>query len=328
MGPFPVGVRTIEFRDTSRPKDDGSPRILLTEVWYPASEAARGQPGVSYDMRPMLTPEQQAKIAELKIPLLETPAVRDAPARTDRGPYPLVVFSHGQGGIRWQSTFYTVLLASHGYVVVSPDHEGNTIADALADRLTPPTEGVGNRPGDVSILLTLISRLKAEHPLANMVDMERVGVTGHSFGGLTSLRVAALDKRVKVIVPQTPPSTELSWIGISPVQLDIPVMIQASRLDRTLPWTEHIDPSWGDFKRPRYLMELVTGGHFTFSDLCGFNLEEIAKKVDIDVGDVLSDGCGPTAPPAAQAQRMINHFAVGLFNSVLRHSPGSAAPLT
>ncbi len=329
MGPFPVGVRTMVFKDTNRRKEDGSPRLIVTEIWYPATEAARGQPGETYDLVPLLTEEQQKQIEGTEVPILKTTAVRDAPPRTDRAPYPVVVFSHGQGGIRWQSTYYTVTLASHGYVVLSPDHEGNTLDKILTNgNLTPTTEGVENRPADVSMLLTLFGRLKADDPLYGMADKERIGLTGHSFGGLTSLRTAALDERIKVIVPQTPPSAELSWIALPPVELKIPVMIQAGREDRTLPWDEHIEPSWPMLKKPRYLVELVHGGHFTFSDLCAFNLDAIAKKVGIDAGDVLNDGCLPPAPPAATAQKLINHSAIALFNSVLRGSPGSAALLS
>src|SRR5262249_27794141 len=56
-------------------------------------------------------------------------AVRDAAPRAGR--FPLVAFSHGYGGHRRQSTFLCTHLASHGYVVVSADHAGNTVLDAL-----------------------------------------------------------------------------------------------------------------------------------------------------------------------------------------------------
>ena len=42
---------------------------------------------------------------------------------------PVLVFSHGWGGIRWQSAFLTEHLASHGYVVIAPDHTHNTFLD-------------------------------------------------------------------------------------------------------------------------------------------------------------------------------------------------------
>src|SRR5262245_4059584 len=48
---------------------------------------------------------------------------------TEDGPHPLVLFSHTSRGHRRQSTFLTSHLASHGYVVGSVDHVGNTATD-------------------------------------------------------------------------------------------------------------------------------------------------------------------------------------------------------
>jgi hypothetical protein len=40
---------------------------------------------------------------------------------------PVVLFSHGNMSFRYQSFFLTEHLARHGYVVVAPDHFGNTL---------------------------------------------------------------------------------------------------------------------------------------------------------------------------------------------------------
>ena len=45
-GPYAVGVRTIQLTDESR-QEDGAPRQLQTEVWYPA--AATGKPSTFSD---------------------------------------------------------------------------------------------------------------------------------------------------------------------------------------------------------------------------------------------------------------------------------------
>src|SRR5688572_15425905 len=69
-GPFPVGVRTVTFEDTGRRKLDGSPRVLVTEIWYPATQATRGKPGTLYDIKALFTVEQQASLGE--VPLFAT----------------------------------------------------------------------------------------------------------------------------------------------------------------------------------------------------------------------------------------------------------------
>jgi|APLak6261679142_1056127.scaffolds.fasta_scaffold00010_62 predicted dienelactone hydrolase len=329
-GPYPVGVRTVVFEDTGRRKPDGTPRKLVTEIWYPAVQSTRGQPTVSYDIFSVFTPEQQAAIGVGTIPLLQTAAVRDAEPARAHGKFPLVIFSHGQAAVRWQSTYYTVLLASHGYVVASTDHEGGTLFDVVRGQLQNVAVGVETRPADVTYLLSRFERLKSDDPLYGLLDFERIGVTGHSFGALTSLRVAAMDKRVKAIVPQAPVDANLAWVGLTqPVVLGIPVHIQAAHADRTLPWDSNIEPTLLVMQRPFWLLDIVKGGHFTFSDLCGFDLASIADRVQLDipgadVRKVLEDGCGPTSPPASVAQPVINHFAISFFNAQLK---GSAASL-
>lgn len=333
-GPFPVGVRTVTYEDTGRRKPDGSPRTLVTEIWYPATQETRGQPGVSYDITSVFTDEQRAKLAGTQAPILQTSAVRDAPLATAHGPFPLIIFAHGMGAIRWQSTYYTVLLASHGYVVVSCDHEGGTLYDLVRGQMESTTEGFEHRPGDVIYLMNRLSHLKADDPLYGMLDLEHIGVTGHSFGAFTSFRVAALDSRVKAIVPQAPTDVTLAWAGLpTPVHLGIPVMVQAAHDDKTLEWDTNIAPSWPLLERPRWLLDIVHGGHFTFSDLCAFDLAALAEQVKldvmgVDVNKVLGDGCAPPAPPASVAQPLINHFAIAFFNASLRGSEGSKALLT
>jgi predicted dienelactone hydrolase len=226
-----------------------------------------------------------------------------------------------------------VLLASHGYVVVSPDHEGGTLDYAVRNQLQDVGIGIATRPADVQYLITAYQRLPETDPLFGLIATDKVGVTGHSFGALTSLRVAAIDKRVKVIVPQAPPSTDLFFVDLGTPNLGIPVMVQGARKDRTLKWDEHVAPTWSAMKKPRWLLDITEGGHFTFSDICAFDLAAVSDNIRLDipganVRSVLSDGCAPPAPGAAVAQPLMNHFAVALFNGTLRDSPGSLELLT
>jgi predicted dienelactone hydrolase len=336
LGPYAVGVRTQTIEDTGRKKPDGGARLLVTEVWYPAAVGTTGE-GATYDLTDSFTDEHRRQMADagVVLPILETSAVRDAAPDQDHGPYPLIVFSHGQGGIRWQSTFYTVALASHGYVVVAPDHEGGTMADAVRNELEPALIGFDHRPQDVRVLIQRFSKLNAADPLFGLLDLNHVGVTGHSFGALTSLRVAVLDDRVKAIVPMAPTSTDIAWIGFDPKPvLTIPVQIQGGGKDQTLDYAEHVQLAWNDMKRPRWLLDILEGGHFTFSDLCEFDLGRVLSSVTLDipgagnVQEVLDDGCIAPAPPPSVAQPLMNHFAIGFFNGTLRGSSASLDLLT
>lgn len=332
-GPYPVGVRTMTFVDDERttPGKDG-PRTLVVEVWYPAAESARGAPGTSYVLYDQLPPDLQEGLAPEDLGTVETDAVRDAPARAGEV-FPVVVFSHGKGGVRQQSTFYTVPLASHGYVVVAPDHEGDTVVDLLRSRDLALDDTVTHgqlRPRDVSFLLTSLEELPDDEPLKPILDLRRVGATGHSFGAFTSFRAAGGDDRIDAIVAHTP-------VGYTPTQLEletriedfgIPYLIAAGGLDRTLPADVHADSLWAHMTPPRFYLTLSRAGHFTFSDLCVLDVAAIDAALDIDASNVLEDGCGPENTPAPRAQAAIDHYSIGLFNAYLRASTGTLDLLT
>ncbi|MCH9683530.1 MAG: hypothetical protein K0V04_18980, partial [Deltaproteobacteria bacterium] len=241
MGPYPVGVMTVELFDDGRVDDMGQPRPLVTEIWYPAVEDARGQAGYVYTQDDIFTDEALALLTEQVDIELVSDAVRDAAPRDVDDTFPVVLFSHGSSGVRMQSTFLTVFLASHGYVVASPDHAGNTLSDAVIQGGTTTEaqlESIGLRPDDQMFVLSYLQQLPAEDPLGAIVDGSRVGAAGHSLGALTTLRLLAQDRPIDVAVAQTPPGYDVVWFGalaLEPEDLTIPVMIQAGEVDATTP---------------------------------------------------------------------------------------------
>jgi len=196
-GPHPVGVQTRVLVDVSR-----ASRRVEVELWYPSAAAHAGQD---------VSPAQQDRYSLYGAANLVQAAVRAAdPAE---GAFPLVVFSHGMAGHRRQSTFVCTHLASHGYVVASPDHGGNSLADLMAlalrirEQQVPADieaviEGyVHDRPQDVALILDARDdgRLALPH-----IASTPAAVTGHSFGGFTALVVAARDVRVGSVVALAP----------------------------------------------------------------------------------------------------------------------------
>ena len=198
-GPFPVGVRTASLTDPARQ------RLLPTEVWYPATDAYAGQDVAEstrdmYEFLPGLPPVWQE-------------AARNAAPR--RGSYPLIAFSHGFGGHRRQTTFLCTHLASHGYVVAAPDHTGNTIFDiiqmvmalhsgaAMPDPTAIVKEFIVARPADIRFMIDRTLDGTAGN-LASIIDANRVGMTGHSFGGWTTLVVTACEPRICAALPLAP----------------------------------------------------------------------------------------------------------------------------
>lgn len=336
VGPYPVGVVTTLVVDDLRTNEDGTFRQLPLEVWYPAAESARDAPQEVVSFYDVLPDDLREGLTREDLGELPTIAVRDAePRHDDDDAYPLIAFSHGKGGIRTQSNFYTAYLASHGYVVVAPDHTGDTLVELLREvkgtgeiQQSSTVEALANRPDDIIAVLDLVKDVVSDDIKA-LINEDQVGVTGHSFGSLTSFLVASRDFRVDAVVGQATTSAELINLqaGIPMEELQTPSLVQSSTLDNTLPeaGAQHL---YEALAGPKGWLSLARGGHFTYSDLCVLDAQAVGAAVGLDVSGVLDDGCGPDALPVAQAFPLINTTAIGFFNLQLRQSPGSAAFVT
>ena len=334
FGPFPVGVTTLDLFDEDRlDAQTGEPRLLRLEIWYPAAQAVAEGPFDSYDLTAEATPENLGDayeaVSTADLPLLQTRSVRDAEMDREHAPYPLVFFSHGSNGIRWQSIFYTILLASHGYVVIAPDHAGNTIWELIRDGWDPGAvlTAAPQRIDDMTFLLDVFERKNeaVEDFFYHSFDRWRVGITGHSFGGWTTLGMMCRDDRFSVGVAQAPE------IPMAVAYCDFddfpgPLMVMGGTLDEALGWRNQYcgyQALGGD--EQKVLVELEGAGHFSFSDICSLDLLSLSEQVDMggQAEDALSDGCADFNMPYQDAQDIINHYSVAFFNYYLRNAPAA-----
>jgi predicted dienelactone hydrolase len=317
FGAFPVGVRTLHLEDPSRP-DLGAPaepRPLTVEVYYPSTEA--GVAGLPMDV------VQVGGIA-----LATTPAFRDAPLAP--GSFPLVLFSHGNGGIRFQSFFFGAHLASHGFVVASPDHHGNTFLDAAQDVEDP--DSALNRPLDMSFLIDELTVFAAEKGnfFEGAIELEKIGMSGHSFGGYTAFALAggAFDlgdfhePRIKAIFPQAPFSGTFDDPFFAAI--DVPTLIVGGTLDETTPFPAHQQRPF-DALAPGAAVVALAGlrdaGHFTFSDFCEVDRALVAFLGGFD------EACEPRHLPWRYAHDIVNFLSLQFFDGVLNGNAAALAEL-
>ncbi len=331
-GPFPVGVRTYTFVMPDTFNTDGSPRTLVTEVWYPAVEAARGGQKDAIDLVKQAPDWCKPSFGEAEIPPLEIDAYRDAPVRDDLGAFPLIVFSHGAYGIRFQNSFQTTMLASHGYVVVSPDHEKNTLWEIITYGYDDTTllPSAMNRPNDLFFVMDTFSA-KTRDPADDFygtINPFRVGVTGHSFGGFACFPPAKWDSRVKAILPLAPAAkmAEL-YLEMRLTEWSFPTFMLAGEADKTLPFESMVWNAYKDMKAPKWLVDFPRAGHYSFTDMCRLDLEYVIAHMDFpDAEDALKDGCNPTDNVSWQmVHDAVNHYGVAFFNWKLRDSEASKA---
>jgi len=235
QGPYAPGYREIVYVKDSV-NSPGTPRTLTTSIWYPAP-AGSG-------------------------PVAST-GVTNAPLDASGGPYPLVLFSHGSCGYPQQSLFLTPHLATHGFVVVAPPHPGNTLYELPA--CGTPTAQVASfveRPQDMRHVLdqVLAANQDPGSPLFGAIDPDRIAMTGHSFGGLTTYLVTAAEPRVKAAVAMAPAS-----IGNS--ALSVPSLTILGAIDSVIS-NPNARAAYGRSVSPKWLVEIEHAGHYAFSDFC------------------------------------------------------------
>jgi len=280
-GPYLVGVTTTLLVDHSRTDvTTGGPRSLMTEIWYPATDGSRDLPKNTFSdfllkgRNPKLN---GALTLAFKIDLKEIDktfrnfAVRDARVRD--GIFPLIVFSHGNGGIRSQNAYWCDHMASHGYIVMSPDHTGNSAVTAIDSEVIPyNNEGrqasAVDRPRDLMFLIDTMLRMNngADSRFMGKIDISHIGASGHSFGGYAATAVADMDPRIDAIAPMAAVNRERA-------NYTCPAMVLLATEDATigLDGNARIRQYYEESKGPRYLVELVNGGHYSFTEMYQVN---------------------------------------------------------
>ena len=304
-GPYPVGVTSLELAAGNK-----------VEVWYPAIEGTTGTD--SYDMRDFI-PEAISALLTADVPAVyEYPAGRDAGAAT--GTFPVVLFSHGSSGIRFQSTFLTAHLASWGIIVAAPDHWSRDLFHTLS-------APVGDRNSSVTELLATLDLITAENVrsgsrLEGMVDAERVVAMGHSAGGGTILG-AALDDRIDGYISLASGALGMgSDSSAAPALPDKPSFFIAGALDAIISAEESTRPSFEAVPGPSRLWIIDGVGHNGFDDFCTFGNGSgiIGVAIASGLGPLLEgmgnlkrlgeDGCLPPAQPVDLGFPIIRHAVV------------------
>lgn len=116
------------------------------------------------------------------------------------GMLPAIVWSHGLGGSRDGAAFLVRFIASHGYIVINVQHAGTDSSmwegkpghpwDVI--RKTPVTRQMSlDRFRDVPFLLDCLQGGGAPE-IAGRIDWGRVGMSGHSFGAMTTQAMAGM----------------------------------------------------------------------------------------------------------------------------------------
>ncbi len=277
-GPYAAGTARATM-------PDGDP----VQLWYPVDRASvRGKPTYTYSLKQWVTPALAANPVLAKLPdTVPTTAYLDAPVARDTGAsgdpahaFPVVLFAHGYGSYPEQSSFLTDHLATWGFVVVAPEEQATDLSSVLSG-----SHASGALTAAQALQAAIAYATALDRPggrFADLLDLSRLGVVGHSLGGGAAITLAATDPAVKTYValapaPGTPPKTHT------------PGLVMVGSADQVVPLAS-VRATYAALPSPKRLVVIADAGHNVFDDIC--TIHSGATRLVTELQAVLGAGGG------------------------------------
>ncbi len=205
---------------------------------------------------PLAVNKPAGAAAPLDLTVQDSSRDREIPIRVYLPPHkeaaPVVLFSHGLGGSRSGSKFLGDHWSALGYVAVFLQHPGS---DESVWRNQPPREipaamrkaasgqNFTLRTNDVPAVLDQLEKWNSQpdHSLASRMDLTKVGMSGHSFGAVTTQAVGGqsfpligakfTDARIKAALVLSPSKPAVGDVNKAFANVPIPWLLMTGTKD-------------------------------------------------------------------------------------------------
>ena len=333
-----VGTETFHWVDYSRKEwfteeESNDYREIMAQVWYPGS-SHQNKKVVPYMDYIKLRSKTIAAAGDLPsffpshLNLVKTNSYLEIPCKNKKGGLPIVVFSHGITGSRHLHQALFEHLSSHGYVVVALDHSydcnltifpDGRIADYRSEITGHPdsikirNQQIITRTEDIIFAINQITKIHngdLKSKLNGKLNLEKIAVGGHSYGGATAIHSAKTDERIKTCFVLD------SWIDPVP-KATIGQGLQKPILSMGRPSWENSDyPNnynllnqlFSNSSAPNYNIIIKNTLHLDYTDIPLYS--PIIKYV-MDVGDL----------PPSTSHKLINNLIFTFLESHLLNKP-------
>lgn len=238
-GSYPVGMTFLTLTDPARQEiysGKEEPRRFQVQVWYPANPQPGDKHAPWMDHADVFGPAlsrffRMPSFFLDHLALVKTPAYQEAQVLGSGEKYPVIVFSHGWNGFSAQNTGQAIELASNGYVVIGMQHTYGAIVTVFPDGTIAQNNpaalpsGVSDEAyrvaartlvaqwaGDISFTLDYMAGQNANpaSKFYSALDLDRIGVFGHSTGGGAAIQFCGTDARCKAVLGMDPFMTPVS----------------------------------------------------------------------------------------------------------------------
>ena len=327
-GRYGVGTQVFTWIDQNRLEtftEEDDKRKLSIQLWYPAEMSGK-------DFFPYLdnADKRISYIAKrIEVPEFLVSGVKYVDSHSEYnakpilGEFPLIIFSHGLGGMKVQNTIQVEELVSNGYIVIAPDHtydanitifnDGSTAEfRAGYDESIEYTEQdfydfripqINTRSLDLSFIMDKIESLQRVGGVWSNIDMSKIGVFGHSFGGGTAVVSSYNDKRIDACIALD------GWIKPVPPSiiedgLDVPFMFIGQKQWKDSSNYLKLDQLINNSSKQKDKILIENTMHFDYTDSPYFS--DLSKRIGIS-----------GSMPAQEIVDTLNFYINTFFNSHL-----------
>ena len=235
-GLYFVGTTSYDVMDVSRnevySETPNTPRKFMFQVWYPAEnvEKLNKDPWLSSGDEVTLGLARLGHLPDFalqQLALVTSNAYLDAEVSRGLPKYPVILLSHGWSSSRLLHTNMAEALASNGYIVIGIEHTYGSIATAFVDgdvtyfsektlpsiEYSPEFLNNGNQliktfAGDISYMIDALDDIQkgisGPEILKGRLDLDKIGLLGHSTGGGAAVLTSLHDERIKSMLIYDP----------------------------------------------------------------------------------------------------------------------------
>ena len=214
-GDFSIGSETFHWVDSSRlewftDENDNDVREIMVQAWYPSENSDSIGTNSYMDFMNL---RSKTLASAGKIPaflpshlnMISTNTRNDVACSDKLEKYPVLIFSHGITGSRHLHQILFEHLASKGYIVFALDHSFDAnltifpdgkIADYRSEITGHPDsilireKQINTRAFDIGFIIDQIRKIETgiiDSKLSGRLDLDRVALGGHSYGGATAI---------------------------------------------------------------------------------------------------------------------------------------------